>query len=113
VLTCATRYTNTAIGVKVFLATTTYRVYIASIMRTHKSLDNPTPAVVTNNGIDKSPRIVLAKPDASTLNQARRWILGAALLLDKAANGDPVIERLAREAMQLSVVAEIVLAEMP
>ena len=82
-------------------------------MRAHKGLDNPHPAVVANNSLDKSPRIVLAKPDVATLNRARRWILGAALLLDKAANGDPVIERLAREAMQLSVVAEIVLAEMP
>lgn len=62
-------------------------------------------------GIDKPPRIVLNQPDMNVVDQARRWLRGAAMLLADASNGDPVIERLACETSSLALVAEVVVQE--
>ena len=43
--------------------------------------------------------------------RARRWLQGAAMLLADASNGDPVVEKLAHEAMILSSVTEVVAYE--
>jgi hypothetical protein len=57
--------------------------------------------------LDKLLPVVSKKPDVEAIKQARRWLRGAAMLLADASNGVPTIERLAREAIALSAVAEI------
>ena len=64
---------------------------------------------MTKKVIDKNPRIVLGKPDVAKIEMARRWLRGAARLLDDASNGDELVDRIAHEAAILANMAEIAL----
>lgn len=70
---------------------------------------------MTQNRIDAIPPAVLRiegiPPDVEKAKLARRWLMGAAKLLADASNGDPVMDRLAREASLLSTVADVVIHE--
>jgi hypothetical protein len=82
----------------------------------NKTFDTPTGGIynvksMSEKALDKSPRIVLAKPDMETVKRARRWLRGAAMLLADASNGDPLIERLAGEASIVALLAEVAILE--
>jgi flagellar basal body P-ring protein FlgI len=66
---------------------------------------------MSEKNIDNSPRIVLAKPDIETVKRARRWLRGAAMLLADASNGSEMIDRIAREASTLALMAEVAVLE--
>lgn len=59
--------------------------------------------------LDSKSSIMLAKPDVEMIKSARRFLRGAAVLLDCASNGDPFIERLAGESSVLANMAEVAL----
>lgn len=66
---------------------------------------------MANKYLDNQPRIIPKKPNTEVMMRARRWLQGAAMLLADASNGDPVVEKLAHEAMILSSVTEVVAYE--
>jgi hypothetical protein len=83
--------------------------------KTQKSIDNSPREVVGKNQqitIDKTSGIVLSHPDLQKIKDARRWLLGASRLLDEAANGHELTQRISAEAAVLVNMADIAIFDL-
>ena len=79
-------------------------------MITRKTVDNGAGNVLTKS-LDKSSSSVVGKPDVEAIKRARRWLRGAAKLLAEAANGCPMVERIACETQTVALMAEVAACE--
>ena len=63
--------------------------------------------MVSQKHVDKIQVIVLETPDVNKIRQAKKWLHGAAMLLADASNGCEMVERIAKEAQTVALMAEI------